>query len=221
MSVRTKYIHFSSWAKVLEAVNQKDSSITDEAAAKAFLEEYNNPYYYYIGFIQSTKEIYTHGKFYDCSKYDDSGIKQLIQSLEDDLTAELTNKVDISAYESLVAEVEENELVTAKALTDLNNSKANIHDIPTDYVSDEEFDMLVATVETKIDANDLVTINGNSLIGSGDIIAGGRVDLEDPSADFTSENLPESNALIKGAQSLTKDEQSQVQSNIGIAWQYY
>lgn len=212
MSVRTKYIHFSSWAKVLEAVNQKDSSITDEAAAKAFLEEYNNPYYYYIGFIQSTKEIYTHGKFYDCSKYDDSGIKQLIQSLEDDLTAELIK---------LVAEVEENELVTAKALTDLNNSKANIYDIPTDYVSDEEFDMLVATVETKIDANDLVTINGNSLIGSGDIIAGGRVDLEDPSADFTSENLPESNALIKGAQSLTKDEQSQVQSNIGIAWQYY
>ena len=216
MAVRTKFYHFSTSGGFKDEIESK-SGLPYESALAAT----NNGCYYAICFIDSTKQIYTHGVMYDCSSYDDSGIKNLIQNLDDKIVAELENKIGIEEFNSLVDEVEENELVVAKALTDLNNNKANLSDIPTDYVSDSEFDNLVATVETKIDANDLVTINGKSLIGVGNITAGGRVDLEEPSSDFVSENLPTTNALLKTAQTLTDSELNQVHINLGLNWKYF
>ena len=216
MAVRTKFYHFSTSGGFKDEIESK-SGLPYESA----LTSTNNGCYYAICFIDSTKQIYTHGVMYDCSGYDDSEIQNKIEELSDSITAELNQKIGREEFESLVDEVEENELVVAKALTDLNNSKANVSDIPTDYVSDDEFDSLVATVESKLDANDLVTINGQSLIGVGNITAGGRVDLEEPSGDFVSDDLPTTNALLKTAQTLTESELNQVHINLGLNWQYF
>lgn len=77
MGIRAKNVHFSDWAKVREgliASNVTDitASSTDEEV-RAFLTNTTsdqNPFYYYVVYIKSTQEIYTHGQFYNCSPTD-------------------------------------------------------------------------------------------------------------------------------------------------------
>ena len=77
MGIRAKNVHFSDWAKVREgliASNVTDitASSTDEEV-RTFLENTSsdqNPFYYYVVYIKSTQEIYTHGQFYNCSPTD-------------------------------------------------------------------------------------------------------------------------------------------------------
>ena len=115
MSIKARNTHFTNWAKVVEAL--ADKGITDEAAARAFLANSNdNPFYYMVCFIKDSKELYTHGQFYNCSEHDDT---------------ELRNQIS-----DLTAEVAENEFVTAAALTTLENNKADKSEIP-DEITEE------------------------------------------------------------------------------------
>lgn len=98
MSIRQRNAHFTDWAAVCRALN-----VNTESEARTALESSDNTFYYYVCYIKSTKEIYTHGQIYSCSGNDD-----LL-----DLINELTT------------EVVENEEVTARALTELSENKAS------------------------------------------------------------------------------------------------
>ena len=98
MSIRQRNAHFTDWAAVCKALH-----VNTESEARAALESSDNTFYYYVCYIKSTKEIYTHGQIYSCSGNDD-----LL-----DLINELTT------------EVVENEEVTARALTELSENKAS------------------------------------------------------------------------------------------------
>ena len=98
MSIRQRNAHFTDWAAVCRALN-----VATESEARTALESSDNPFYYYVCYIKSTKEIYTHGQFYNCSGNED--LLYLIQ----DLTEEVT----------------ENEEVTARALAELSDNKAS------------------------------------------------------------------------------------------------
>lgn len=77
MSIKARNAHFTNWAKVVAALS--DKGVTDEASARAFLaNSTDNDFYYMVSYIKDTKEIYTHGQFYNCSEYDDAEIRQLI-----------------------------------------------------------------------------------------------------------------------------------------------
>ena len=98
MSIRQRNAHFTDWAAVCRALN-----VATESEARTALESSDNPFYYYVCYIKSTKEIYTHGQFYNCSGNED--LLYLIQ----DLTEEVT----------------ENEEVTARTLAELSENKAS------------------------------------------------------------------------------------------------
>ena len=161
MSIRTRNIHFTNWAKVIEALADKGVTVADESAARTFLTETSsdaNPYYYYVGYIKDTQEIYTHGKFYSCSdsSYDDTELRNLIGT-----------KADLSALEALVSEVEENELVTTKALYDLNDRKLDRSELDnidlSNYVDVETYnsdlDSINASVTSKANQSDLEALS--------------------------------------------------------------
>lgn len=71
-----KNVHFSDWAKVRDElivrnVTDITANSTDEEV-RTFLENTSsevNPFYYDIVYIKSTKEIYTHGQFYPGNFY--------------------------------------------------------------------------------------------------------------------------------------------------------
>lgn len=66
--VKNKYIHFSTWAKVIEEINKLNSLVDSIDSARSFLNnKNNNPFYYFTVFIKETREIYTHGAFYGVS----------------------------------------------------------------------------------------------------------------------------------------------------------
>lgn len=77
MGIRKRDVHFSDWAKVRDGliasnVTAITASSTDEEV-RAFLintTSDQNPFYYYVVYIKSTQEIYTHGQFYNCSPTD-------------------------------------------------------------------------------------------------------------------------------------------------------
>ena len=117
MAVRTKFYHFKTSAEFVKRITNNSSIAYEEA-----LVNNSNDCYYKICFIDETKQIYTHGVIYDCTGYDDQEVLSLIQNLRDSLNT----KVDADAFDDLVSEVEENELVIAKALTDLNNKVEEI-----------------------------------------------------------------------------------------------
>jgi hypothetical protein len=102
MSIRQRNAHFTDWAAVCKALH-----VNTESEARAALESSDNTFYYYVCYIKSTKEIYTHGQIYSCSGNDD-----LL-----DLINELTT------------EVVENEEVTARALVELSENKASRGDV--------------------------------------------------------------------------------------------
>lgn len=67
MSIEIKYIHFPSWAKVLDGLSKKGVNLDTVDSAKTFLKTSSideNPFYYYIMFIKESHEVYTHGNFY-------------------------------------------------------------------------------------------------------------------------------------------------------------
>lgn len=98
MSIRQRNAHFTDWAAVCRALN-----VATESEARTALESSDNPFYYYVCYIKSTKEIYTHGQFYNCSGND--------------------NLLDL--INELTIEVGENEEVTARAITELSENKAS------------------------------------------------------------------------------------------------
>ena len=128
-----------------------------------------------------------------------------IVSVLNDAIANKANVDDLSAYttnalhEELKAEVEENEYVAAQALTKLDNEKANKSDVPTSLsqlTNDSGFitasevpsqDLSgYATIEalsnkqdTLVSGTSIKTINGESLLGSGDITISSGISDED------------------------------------------
>lgn len=127
MSIRKRDVHFSDWTKVRNAlVCNNVQGITELSSfedVRAFLinsESSLNPFYYYVCYIKETKEIYTHGSFYNCDGYDDSEIRNIIQNIEDVFSEQIT---------TLQNEIEENEKVTTMALYDLNDRKADKDDL--------------------------------------------------------------------------------------------
>lgn len=127
MSIRQRNAHFTDWAAVCKALH-----VNTESEARAALESSDNTFYYYVCYIKSTKEIYTHGQIYSCSGNDD-----LL-----DLINELTT------------EVVENEEVTAKALSDLNENKA----------SRGEVEMFELSKQDKIDDLDSIRTKANNAV---------------------------------------------------------
>ena len=182
MSIRAKHAHFTNWAKVCEAINNvmvnnvKVNNVSTDEEARTFLTTTNdgniNPFYYMVCYIKSTKEIYTHGVFYSSLQdlYDDiSDITESIKNLSTDLT-------------TLSNEVSENELVWAKALSDLHENKADKTEIPTN-ISDLTNDLNLITKDelnigltTKQDllvsGTNIKVFQGKSLLGSGEIAPG-------------------------------------------------
>ena len=167
MSIRKRDVHFSDWTKVRHAlVCNNIQGITETSSfdeVRTFLinsESGSNPFYYYVCYIKETKEIYTHGQFYDCSKYDDSAILQKIEELE----STLDTKVDLTVFEELQSEVKENELVTTRALTELNEKKADLFDFNAIKAEIEENEKVAAKAfmdlnERKLDKEDLNNID--------------------------------------------------------------
>lgn len=167
MSIRKRDVHFSDWTKVRHAlVCNNIQGITETSSfdeVRTFLinsESGSNPFYYYVCYIKETKEIYTHGQFYDCSKYDDSAILQKIEELE----STLDTKVDLTVFEELQSEVKENELVTARALTELNEKKADLFDFNAIKAEIEENEKVAAKAfmdlnERKLDKEELNNID--------------------------------------------------------------
>ena len=98
MSIRQRNAHFTDWAAVCRALNT-----ATESEARTALESSDNPFYYYVCYIKSTKEIYTHGQFYNCAEHED--LLHLIQTLAEEVT--------------------ENEEVTARTLAELSENKAS------------------------------------------------------------------------------------------------
>ena len=111
----------------------------------------------------------------------------------------LSGYTTIEAYEELKAEITENEYVAAQSLTLLNSTKADKTDIPTStsqLVNDSGFitaseipsideskfalkDDLNAKQDTLISGTNIKTVNGFSLLGSGDIVIEGGISDED------------------------------------------
>lgn len=146
-----QYQHFSQ-RSTFDAQIKTKSGLTDLAAAAAST---TNGSYYAIVFIKDTQEIYTHGQFYDCSEYDDTAINNLI--------TDLTGRVEVleataEEFDALVEEVAENELVTAKALSDLNNNKVERTELPDfeTFASVEAVQALEASM-TSINADNITS----------------------------------------------------------------
>lgn len=146
-----QYQHFSQ-RSTFDAQIKTKSGLTDLAAAAAST---TNGSYYAIVFIKDTQEIYTHGQFYDCSEYDDTAINNLI--------TDLTGRVEVleataEEFDALVEEVAENELVTAKALSDLNNNKVERTELPNfeEFASTDDIRALEAAM-TSINASNITS----------------------------------------------------------------
>ena len=166
MSIRKRDVHFSDWTKVRHAlVCNNVQGITETSSldeVRAFLinsESGSNPFYYYVCYIKETNEIYTHGTFYNCTGYNDSDIRDLIQSIEDDFVEQIT---------ALRNEVEGNEEITSAALTELNENKADKSEIPdvSTLATKNDLAPLEACCDTKLSCEDLGTINGQSICGN-------------------------------------------------------
>lgn len=128
MSIRQRNAHFTDWAAVCRALN-----VATESEARTALESSDNPFYYYVCYIKSTKEIYTHGQIYSCSGASD----------------EILNLIN-----ALTEEVAENEEVTARALSDLNENKA----------SRGEIEMLDLSKQDKINDLDSIRTKANNAV---------------------------------------------------------
>lgn len=78
--------------------------------------EQNNEFWNDLVFIKDTKEIYTHGEFYDCSEYDDTEIKDLINDLSQEvnrLDADKANAVHEHLYTDLLSNNDPNKVLVS------------------------------------------------------------------------------------------------------------
>lgn len=188
MSIRKRDVHFSDWTKVRHAlVCNNVQGITETSSfddVRTFLinsESGSNPFYYYVCYIKETKEIYTHGQFYAYSKssYDDTELRNLIGT-----------KADLSALEALVSEVSENELVTAKALYDLNDRKLDKSELDnidlSNYVDLETYnsdlDSINASITNKANQSDLEALSAE-VEENEEVTAAALTDLHENKAD--------------------------------------
>ena len=149
MAKTNKYVHFNTRAAF-------DTKCPNPSAAEG------NEFYYYTVFIKDTGEIYTHGKFY--AKFNvDAIIDKSITSdkLADDFM--------------LLSDALENEEVTAAALTELNNTKADkttIDEITQTLASKADAEAVSALQQdlgSKVDASELsnyLPLSGGTLTGN-------------------------------------------------------
>lgn len=118
MSIRQRNAHFKDWAAVCNALN-----VATESEARTALESSDNTFYYYVCYIKSTGEIYTHGKFY-AIPYDDTELRELIETIQTEI--EDFQLVTGTALTQLNNEINDNEVVASNALTSLNNEVENL-----------------------------------------------------------------------------------------------
>lgn len=161
MSIRQRNAHFTDWAAVCRALN-----VNTESEARTALESSDNTFYYYVCYIKSTKEIYTHGQFYKCSG-------------ESEEILDLIN--------ALTEEIAENEEVTAIALSDLNENKASKGEVESIAISKQDTITDLDSIRTKannavqpdqisnfVSTNELATVattgNFNDLLNIPDIL---------------------------------------------------
>lgn len=76
MAVKTRFVHFNTRSGFNRTIPNPELNSAN-----------GNEYFNYIVFIKETQEIYTHGKFYDCSGCDDSEILEKIDELSDKINA--------------------------------------------------------------------------------------------------------------------------------------
>ena len=116
MSIRTRNIHFTNWAKVIEALANDGITVANEEEARTFLTETNsdaNPFYYYVGYIKDTQEIYTHGQFYDCSTNNSSGSDN--EGGSGSLPPDASNKGGVILYDTDVYNANFNDVVLSQS----------------------------------------------------------------------------------------------------------
>ena len=67
-------------------------------------------------FIKDTKEIYTHGQFYDCAKYNDEELNQLVSDLSkktDELESDKADAIHTHSYEDLLSNNDPNKILVS------------------------------------------------------------------------------------------------------------
>ena len=143
-----KYNHFNLRSTFESHIKTKSGS-SDLATAVAST---SNDCYYAINFIKDTQEIYTHGRFYDCSTFDDTAIRSLISGLDSRVTVLEALPLEL---EALIEEVAENELVMAQALTDINNNKVDRTELPDfdTFATQDELNVVATSIPTSLPAN--------------------------------------------------------------------
>lgn len=80
-------------------------------------EEINdNEFWNCLVFIKDTKEIYTHGQFYDCAKYNDEELNQLVSDLSkktDELESDKADAIHTHSYEDLLSNNDPNKILVS------------------------------------------------------------------------------------------------------------
>lgn len=113
-----------------------------------------------------------------------------------------------AGYVYFIREFNENNEETGNAEIYFGNRKYG--DVNVSQLSEIE-----SILETKLDSNNLKTINNETLVGSGNIVVGNIVSEEDDSLSVDDVNT---NTYVKYvAQSLTSAQKTQVRENIGLS----
>lgn len=218
MGIRAKNVHFSDWAKVREgliASNAPDitASSTDEEV-RTFLENTSstvNPFYYYIVYIKSTKEIYTHGQFYPGNFYitdfyvDDliniagDGAKSIpvgrvFSAMRDRKIIYVPYGLDGGYYGGFIA----NATSTEDWYTLTIYTRDSIITASVDKEDDwRNFWGNNVSVEPLLFNSSLKTINGQSIVGTGNLTINANLDLIDGTYNEL-RNLKNKGELIPG-----------------------
>jgi hypothetical protein len=88
-----------------------------------------NDFWNNLVFIKDTKEIYTHGQFYDCSEYDDTEVRNLIFNLSQEterLDADKANVTHEHSYTDLLSNNDPNKILVS---TESNFILKDINDL--------------------------------------------------------------------------------------------
>ena len=76
----------------------------------------DNEFWNCLVFIKDTKEIYTHGQFYDCAKYNDEELNQLVSDLSkktDELESDKADAIHTHSYEDLLSNNDPNKILVS------------------------------------------------------------------------------------------------------------
>ena len=218
MGIRAKNVHFSDWAKVREGLIKSNAigitaSSTDEEV-RAFLKNTSsndNPFYYYIVYIKSTKEIYTHGQFYPGNFYitdfyvDDliniagDGTKSIpvgrvFSAVRDRKIIYVPYGLDGGYYGGFIANATSTEdwytltIYTRDSIITASVDKGDdLYNFCGNYVS----------VKPLLFNSSLKTINGQSIVGTGNLTISADLDLIDGTYNEL-RNLKNKGKLIPG-----------------------